>query len=115
NHFDAVAANVADGNLGVFAFSLAALNQFAATLLCERSKVDAHQASIILRIESDVSSNDGALDGLKHILLPGLNAERAGIKYRDVGNLVDRHRRTVIVNLDTIKHLRVCLSGSYLG
>ena len=67
------------------------------------------------RIEAEVGIADRLLDHRDHLLLPRLHGDRARVGERDVGDLVDRHRRAVVVDLDVIEQPGVRAAGADLA
>src|SRR6476646_4286549 len=97
----------------MFAFTLAFLYQFPATLFSKRRKEEPNLAAVVLRVDPDIRSNNSSFDRLKHIFFPWLNAQCPYIHYINITNLVDRCGRAVVVNNNTVKDLGGSLTGAY--
>jgi len=85
--FNGVPSDVADGHFGLFAFILNPFYYFFPSFLGHGGKKNADDATIILWGHTYIGGNDGTLNQLQHVLLPGLNGKGSGISNRNIGHL----------------------------
>src|SRR5215211_7656379 len=113
--FNGFTADVADGNLRVFSFSLRSLDQLATPFLGQWGKKETDDHPVVLGIDANIGIDDGPFNGLEHIFFPGLDADGAGVHDADVTYLVNGCRGSIIIHHDAVEHLGVGLSGPDLS
>src|SRR6185437_12499091 len=76
---DAVPADITDSDTGLFAFSAGSLDEFPPSFFRQRRHKKPDDISVILGSHTQIGIDDRAFYRLKHILLPGLDGQSAGI------------------------------------
>ena len=112
---DCVAADVADGDLGILGVFADLLREILAALLGQLREDEADNAAVILRVDAEIRGLDGLFDGLEKRAIPRLDDERAGIGGRDGADLVDGARLAVVLHRDAVEHLRVGAARAHSG
>ena len=84
-----VAADVADGDLGVLGIFADLLREILAALLGQLREDEADDAAVILRVDAEIRGLDGLFNRLEQRPVPRLDDERAGVGGRDGADLVD--------------------------
>src|SRR5688572_30724759 len=74
-----IAADVADGDLGVLALGVDELGQFLAALLGEGGQVEADHGAGGVRGQAEVGGEDRLLDGADHLLFPRRDDQRTRV------------------------------------
>ena len=93
---DCVAADVADGDLGILGVFADLLREILAALLGQLREDEADNAAVILRVDAEIRGLDGLFNCLEQRPVPRLDDERAGVGGRDGADLVDGARLAVI-------------------
>src|SRR3546814_6292730 len=93
------APQVANRNFRVLALAPGNLGQVAPPFFRKRRHGYANIVAHGYGIGAKVGFADGFLDRAGHIFFPDLDAKRTRIDQRKVGDLADRHRGTVILDL----------------
>src|SRR5688572_8403542 len=109
-----VAAQVAHRYFGLFALVTHDLGELLAALLGQRRHRHAQQVALRGRVEAEVALANGLLDLGAHALFPRLHADRARVEQRHVGDLADRHRRAVVVDMHLVEDAGVRTPGANL-
>ena len=104
---DAVAAGIADADLGGLHLLAALLHQLFAAFLGEGRNGDADNLAVVLGHDAQRGVDDGFLDDAHHTLVPGTDGNGAGIGGRDGGHIVERDDRAVAVHADAVKQTYV--------
>src|SRR5690242_5279120 len=110
-----VAADVADGDLGVLALVAHVLGQLAAALFGERRHVEADHRAGGGRRDADVRGHQRLLDHCHQALLERRDDDRARIAQRHRGDLVQRHVRAVVGHLDVVHQRGAGAAGAQAG
>src|SRR5690606_442595 len=97
-----VAADVADGDLGVLALAGHDLGQLTAALLGQRRQVQADGGAGGVGGQAQVRAEDGLLDRADHALVPGLDDQGAGVGHGDGGHLRQRDLAAVRADPDRV-------------
>ena len=116
--FDCVigfAAQIADGNFGVFAFAPDNLGQFLAALLGHHWHGYADQVAHGSRVQTEITLANRFFNLGAHTLFPGLNTNRAGIDQIQVGHLAQGHHGAVVLHLHRVQQCRVGTPGAHFG
>ena len=109
---DAVAAGVADGHLGFLGLAVALLGQVAAALLGEGRDAQADHLAVVFGHDADVAVDDSLLNDGKHLLVPGLDGDSAGVGGGDGGHVVEGRGHAVIVDTYFVEDMHVGLAGA---
>src|SRR5438105_9226152 len=112
--FVGVAAHVAHCDLGLFAFVPRHLGELAAAFFGQCRHRHAQQVALRRRVQAEIRFADRLLDLGAHALFPRLDADRAGVEQGDVGDLTDRQRRAVVVDMHLIEDAGVGAPGAQL-
>ena len=110
-----VAANVAHGDLGRLGFLVHDFGQLLAALLGQRRHRHANQFARRCGIEPEVRIANRLFHHRDHFLLERLHTDRSRIGQRHVRDLVDRHHRAVIVDVDMVEQTGMRAAGAHLG
>src|SRR3546814_2393218 len=102
-----VAAQIAHGNLGVFAFGADHFGQVTPPLFGERRHGNTDVVAHGDRVQPQIGIAYGFFYGAGHVLFPDLHADGTSVDQVDVGNLTDRHRGAVICDHDKIGRAHV--------
>src|SRR6185503_3435174 len=111
-HLEGVAPVVADGDPVVLRDLLHVLDQLLPPLLGERRDRHANDLAVVLRREAEIGGVDRALDRGERRLVVGLDHEERRLRGVDLGHLVERRARTVVLDEEPVEELRVRASGA---
>ncbi len=103
----AIPPHVADRNLGIFAFATHDFRQLVPAFLGQRRQGDTQRLPGRGRVKTQVRFTDRTFHGRHRILVPWRNRKRTRVAHRDAGDLIERRRIAVIVDLDVIEQPRV--------
>ena len=67
------------------------------------------------RVEAEIGLADGAIDGRHGGTVPHLDGDHPRLRHADRGELVDRHRGAIGVDMDRIEHASGCATGAEPG
>ena len=107
-----ITADVADGNLAVFAVLLDLLDQFLTTFLGQHGEHKANDSAVVLGVDAQIGNLNRLLDLLEQRAVPRLNNERSCIGGRDRADLADGSLDAVILDGDAVKNLCICTTGT---
>ena len=110
-----VAADVADGDLGLLGVLTALLNELATTLLGGSRERQTHDGTIGVGGNAQVGGTDGLDDGIDERLIPRLDKQHVGLGGLNGGNLRDGRGNTVVVNGDVRQDVGVSAASADLG
>ena len=88
------------------------LHQLLAALLGERRNGQADDLAVVGRVEAQVGDADGLLDRPDLRNVPRLDGDQRRLGNVQVGNLVERRGRTVIVHADMIQESQGSAPGA---
>ena len=108
----AVAADVADGDLGLLGQLLDAADHLAPHLGRQRRHVEADHPAVALRVEPQVAGLDRLLDVLDRARIVRADDDLRGLGGADRSDLLDRHRRAVDLDAQRIDQPGVGPAGA---
>ncbi len=97
-----VAADVADGDLGLVALLVDDFDEVLAALLGQRGDDDAQGDAVIGGVEAEVALLDGLLDVADRLLIPRLDGDGAGVGGVDRGDVLQGLRRAIVFDGDAL-------------
>src|SRR6266508_992409 len=112
--FVRVAPDIANRDTRVLSLVANHLDQFLAPIFRERRHRHPDQVAGGCGIETEIRIPDRLFDNLDHLLLPRLHRDRPRVGQRNVGDLIDRHHRAVIIYLDMVEQTRMGSAGTHL-
>ena len=101
-----VTPQVADLDSGLFHPLVDAPDDVLATLLGERRNVEADDRPVDVGHQADVALLDGLLDGAEDAAIPGLDDDLMRLRDADRGQLVERRRRAVVLDVEALDQRR---------
>ena len=110
-----VAADIADGHLGVLAVLAHLLGQFLTAFLRELGEDQSDDSAVVLGVNAQIGGLDGLFDLLQKAAVPGLDDQRAGVGRRNSSYLADGRVHAVILNSDAIQDAGIgtaCTDGA---
>src|SRR6478752_5146419 len=107
-----VAADVAHRDLGVLGLGVRHLDVLAATLLGQHRHHATDERAVVARVDAEVGLLDRLLDGVHRGLVAGADDDGARLGVLEGGELLQRGRRTVVVDEDLLEHARVGAPGA---
>src|ERR1035437_8329086 len=98
-----VATDVADGDAGLLDLVLDDLDQLLATLLGQRREWDPDDLAVVAGIESELGFLEFLLDRGYRAAIVGLDHQQPWLRGMHLGQLLQRGRGTVVVDVDPLQ------------
>ena len=108
-----VAAEVAHGDAAVLGHVLDDLDVLLAALLGERREVEPDDRAVVARVDAEVAVADRLLDGAERGAVVRLDEQLAGLGHLEAGELLQRDRRAVVLDVQLLDERRRGPAGAH--
>src|SRR5665647_900276 len=105
--FLGLAADVADGYLGVLGLGVRELDVLPATFLCQLREVDPDDGAVAVGVDAQIRVTQRLLDLCHRRFVEGCDQDRAGLRSLERGQLLQRGPRAVVLHGELVEHRRV--------